>query len=317
MPPVTDPNLLVGTSTGDDAAVYRLSDDLALVQTVDFFPPVVDDPYAYGSIAAANSMSDIYAMGGRPILALNIVAFPADQPKRALAEIMRGGSDKASEGGCIVAGGHTVDDSEPKYGMAVTGIVKPGCELTNARAQPGDVLVLTKPIGSGIITTGGKLEQAEESVIQGAIAHMATLNKAAAEGAIEAGVTACTDVTGFGLIGHLRGMLIASGVGARVRYGEVPLMPGAWELTAEDGIYPSGMTRNRDHHDEAVSWDTGLHPLAYRTLYDPQTSGGLLLAIPRSLVDRLMDALSKNGVTDASVIGELFEDSKGSVHVTP
>ena len=210
IPPVRDPNLLVGVDTADDAAVYRLNDETALVQTVDFFPPVVDDAFSFGAIAAANAFSDVYAMGGRPLLALNIVGFPVDLPKEILGRVLQGGATKAEEAGVLVIGGHTVDDAEPKYGMAVTGTVEPGKQITNAGARPGDALVLTKPIGTGVITTAGKREQASADVLDNAVAVMSTLNKAASEAMVEVGVHACVDVTGFGLIGHLLGMLKAS-----------------------------------------------------------------------------------------------------------
>ena len=307
--------MLVGVATGDDAAVYQISQDLALVQTVDFFPPIVDDPYTYGAVSAANSLSDIYAMGARPLIALNIVAFPTDQPRSILQDILRGGAEKAAAAGLAIIGGHTIDDPEPKYGLAVTGVVKPGEQLTNAGAQPGDVLVLTKPLGSGIIATAGKLEQAEESVLEGAIEQMSTLNRASSEAAVEIGVNACTDITGFGLIGHLREVLEASGASARISYSQVPQMPGAWVLASEREIFPSGVERNRSYHDHAVTWDPAVHPLGYRILYDPQTSGGLLLSAPRSKADRLLHALTSRGVSHAAVIGEILADGQSTVHV--
>ena len=205
LPPVSDPNLLVGVDTADDAAVYKLNDRTALVQTVDFFPPVVDDAFSFGAIAAANAFSDVYAMGGRPLLALNIVGFPVDLPKEILGRILQGGGAKAEEAGVLVIGGHTVDDAEPKYGMAVTGTIEPGKQITNAGARPGDALVITKPIGTGIITTAGKREEVSADVLDNAVAVMSTLNRAASEAMVEVGVHACVDVTGFGLIGHLLG----------------------------------------------------------------------------------------------------------------
>ena len=205
----------MGVGTRDDAAVYRLSDDLALIQTVDFFPPIVDDPFSFGEIAVANAVSDIYAMGGRPLLGLNIVAFPANLPKQTLVEILKGGASKAREAGLLIVGGHTVDDKEPKYGLAVTGLVRPGSQITNSGAKAGDVLVLTKPIGTGIITTAGKNQDVDERVLAGAVEEMKTLNHAACDAMVKVGVNACTDVTGYGLLGHLRGMVDASGVGRK------------------------------------------------------------------------------------------------------
>lgn len=237
LPEVSDPNLLVGVSTGDDAAVYKLSARVALVQTVDFFPPIVDDPYTYGAIAAANALSDVYAMGATPMLALNIVGFPVSLPKEVLRRILKGGIEKAAEAGVLIVGGHTVDDEEPKYGLAVTGLVRPGKQVTNAGARPGDVLVLTKPIGTGIITTAGKEGRVPPKVLREAIRHMATLNHAAADAMVRVAVHAATDVTGFGLLGHLRPMLKASGATARITASAVPLLVGARAL-AERGIAP-------------------------------------------------------------------------------
>ena len=214
-------------NTGDDAAVYRMSEDTALIQTVDFFPPIVDDPYAFGQIAVANALSDVYAMGGKPLIALNIVGFPVALPKDILGSILVGGADKAQEAGVLIVGGHTVDDEEPKYGLSVTGVVRPGDEVTNAGAQPGDRLVLTKPIGTGVITTAGKQGVAGQDVIASAVEIMGALNRDASHAMTSVGVNACVDVTGFGLLGHLRGMTRASGVSASVRLGAIPFIAGA------------------------------------------------------------------------------------------
>ena len=295
--------------------MYQISQDVALVQTVDFFPPIVDDPHTFGLVAAANALSDIYAMGGKPLIGMNIVAFPIDQPREILKEILRGGVEKAREAGLTIVGGHTIDDPEPKYGLAITGVVKPGEQLTNVGVQPGDVLVLTKPLGSGIIATAGKLQQVDESVLQEAIRHMATLNAAASEAALEVGVNACTDITGYGLIGHLRGMLEASGVSARVYFSKVPQISGAWELATERDIFPSGMERNRAYLDPAVSWDNEVPALGYRILYDPQTSGGLLLSAPRARADKLLQALVNRGVEHSALVGEILADGHATVHV--
>ncbi len=278
--------------------------DLALVQTVDFFPPIVDEPFTYGEIAAANALSDIYAMGGRPLLALNIVAYPADLPMAILGEILKGGASKAAEAGVLITGGHTVDDKEPKYGMAVTGLIKPGSEVTNAGAQAGDVLVLTKPIGTGIITTAGKAQQAAPSVLDNAIQVMSTLNRAAAEAMTNVGVNACTDVTGFGLLGHLRLMLEASNVGARIRLGAVPVLEGAVELTAQ-GFVPGGTNRNLDSLDGLVDWHPAIGEASKLLLCDAQTSGGLLISISADRRDLLLDTLQKSGVGTIAVIGEI------------
>ena len=306
LPDVSDPDLLVGPGTGDDAAVYRLNDELALVQTVDFFPPIVDDPFVFGEIAAANAVSDVYAMGGHPLLALNIVGFPVDLPKDTLVSILRGGASKAVEAGMLVVGGHTVDDKEPKYGMAVTGLIGPGEQMTNAGARPGDSLVLTKPIGTGIITTAGKQQKAPGPVLDGAIAAMRELNGAAAKAAKEAGVRACVDVTGFGLVGHLLGMLRSSKVGARLSLGAVPVLDGAVELLEQD-VAPGGTHRNLSSADPEVAWSGALDSTARLLLCDAQTSGGLLLAVAPDALDALLAALERHGVVTRAVVGEVLE----------
>ena len=304
LPTFSDPNLLVGVATGDDAAVYRLDDDTALIQTLDFFPPIVDDPFTFGAVAAANSFSDIYAMGGRPLLAMNIVGFPMGLPNEVLAEILKGGASKAIEAGVLVVGGHTVDDEEPKYGMAVTGLVKPGSHVTNAGARPGDVLVLTKPIGTGIITTAAKQGVASKEVVDRAVVHMSTLNEEAAHAMTDVGVNACVDVTGFGLLGHLMGMLKASGVGARVRWGSVPLLEGVWDLV-QDGIAPGGTHRNLKSFDRDIDWHTDLSMESRLVLCDAQTSGGLLISVPAGRLDALLAALSARDVSPTEVVGEI------------
>ena len=239
MPIVKDPNLLVGAETWDDAAVYRIGDDTALVLTVDFFPPIVDDPFSFGAIAVANSLSDIYAMGGRPLLGLNITGFPVDLPKDILAEILKGGHAKAQEAGCLIVGGHTVDDQEPKYGLAAVGLVEPGRQVTNTGARPGDSLVLTKPLGTGIITTAGKHGVAAPDVLDRAVAIMSTLNRAASNAMVKVGVNACTDITGFGLIGHLHGMMQGQWYGGN---------PGTVQYTGDTrrmGAYRTGDSSRR------------------------------------------------------------------------
>ena len=308
--------MLVGTETGDDAAVYRLGEDIALVQTVDFFPPVVDDPYSFGAIAVANAVSDIYAMGGTPLLGLNIVAFPRELPKELLGEILKGGNDKALEAGLTIVGGHTIDDREPKYGLAATGMIRPGEQVTNAGARPGDVLVLTKPLGTGIITTAGKNGVVEAQVLAGAIATMVTLNKGASEAMMHVGISACTDITGFGLTGHLKAMMTASGAGARISLSRMPLLPGVWELV-EEGIAPGGTHRNLASLGPLVNWDESLSQEAKLVLSDAQTSGGLLMSVPQEKADSLMQELLKHGVSGAAVIGEVVEDEAGAVHVLP
>ena len=314
IPPVRDPNLLVGVDTADDAAVYRLNDETALVQTVDFFPPVVDDEFSFGAIAAANAFSDVYAMGGRPLLALNIVGFPVDLPKEILGRVLRGGATKAEEAGVLVIGGHTVDDAEPKYGMAVTGTVEPGRQITNAGARPGDALVLTKPIGTGVITTAGKREQASADVLDNAVAVMSTLNKAASEAMVEVGVHACVDVTGFGLIGHLLGMLRASNASAEVSFSDVPLLDGAERLAA-DGVVPGGTQRNRTAAETSVEWVAELQEHEKLLLCDAQTSGGLLISVAENRKDALLAKLESRGVS-AAVVGRITDGTSGTVRVS-
>ena len=315
LPAVSDPDLLVGIGTADDAAVYRLSDDVALVQTVDFFPPIVDDPYVFGEVAAANALSDVYAMGGAPLLALNIVAFPASLPKDILARILQGGAAKTREAGVLIVGGHTVDDAEPKYGLAVTGTVRPGAQVTNAGARPGDALVLTKPIGSGVVTTAGKQQTVDRAVLDEAVAVMSTLNDAASEAMVEVGVNACVDVTGFGLVGHLREMAEASGVGARLSAGRVPVLDGVRDLL-DRGVAPGGTHRNLESTLGAVAWDSSLTEEDRLLMCDAQTSGGLLISVPEERAGELLRALEARGVETRAVVGSMAGPSampEGSV----
>ncbi len=314
MPEITDPNVLVGPRTADDAAIYRVSDELALIQTVDFFTPVVDDPYQFGAIAAANSLSDVYAMGGLPVLALNVVGFPRKSdaaPLSMLAEILRGGAEKAREAGIDIVGGHTVDDREPKYGLCVTGFVHPKKYWTNVGGVAGDRLVLTKPIGTGIVTTALKAGTAAEDTARTAIETMAALNRAAAEVGRRIGVRACTDITGFGLLGHLREML--SGVGARILLPAVPVLPGARELAATGSI-PGGTRRNEEWLDRAVTYDDAIDEADRILLCDAQTSGGLLFAVEHSRCEELLSALAGAGVP-AAAIGELLAEPEGRIEV--
>ena len=295
----------MGISTGDDAAVYRLSDDLAIVQTLDFFPPIVDDAFAFGEIAVANALSDVYAMGGRPLLGLNIVGFPIDLSKDILVQILKGGASKAAEAGLLIVGGHTVDDKEPKYGMAVTGLVRPGLQVTNAGAKPGDLLVLTKPIGTGVVTTAGKQQKATPAVLENAVQTMSLLNHAASDAMTTVGVDACVDVTGFGLVGHLLGMLRASGVSARFSLDSVPVLEGVWELLGQ-GIAPGGTRRNLESAERDVSWDPAISDDARLLLCDAQTSGGLLMAVPPERQGALLDDLKTRGVEISAVVGEVL-----------
>ena len=312
--PVDDPNALVGLSTGDDAAVYRLADDRALVVTADFFTPIVDDAYDFGRIAATNALSDIYAMGGSPLFALNLVGFPRELLAEGLLdEILRGGSDVTRSVGIPTLGGHSIDDAEPKYGLVAIGEVHPDRMVTNDGAQPGDKLVLTKPIGSGIIATAIKKGAASEEVIERAVEVMAALNAGAAEAMLSAGVVAGTDVTGFGLLGHLRNMTLASGVAAAVSAANVPIISGAMELVAA-GHVPGGTTRNLDDLQESVSFAGSVDSLTRTLLGDAQTSGGLLMCVPPDRVEELLSNLADRSPV-AAVIGEIVAGEPGHISV--
>jgi selenide, water dikinase len=305
LPKVEDPGLLVGSDTLDDAAVYRLTDDLALVQTVDFFTPVVDDPYDFGRIAAANAFSDIYAMGGRPLTALNIVCFPSDVlPLEVLGRILQGGAETARLAGATIVGGHTIDDPEPKYGMAVTGLLQPGTELTNAAAVVDDLLVLTKPLGTGIIATAIKRDSASPAAVAAATVSMAALNRVGSEIAREQGVRAVTDITGFGLLGHVSEMCRASGVSAELWFDRLPLLPGAAELAAE-GVVPGGTKRNLEYVEGWTVFDPALAPWERLLIADAQTSGGLVLAVPPDALEATVQALVLAGTPAAAVIGRM------------
>ena len=314
LPPIVDPNVLVGPETCDDAAVYRLTDDLALVLTVDYFTPIVDDPYAFGQIAAANSLSDVYAMGGRPIAMLSIVGFPKDRlPLGILGEILKGGVEKGREAGVSVVGGHSIDDAEPKIGYAVAGLVHPARIWRNVGARPGDALVLTKPIGTGIISTAIKQGVAPPAAVEAAIRTMAMLNRAAAEVAAQVRVHAVTDVTGFGLLGHLKEMTAGSGVRARLRAGRILLLPDVVRL-AEAGMVPGGTKRNLRASAGVVRWDDAVAPALRAVIADAQTSGGLLVATPEG--EALLQALERAGVVDARQVGEVVaEDGAGTIEV--
>ena len=300
----SDPDLLVGFDKSDDASVYKVSDDLALVQTVDFFPPIADDPYLFGQIAATNALSDVYAMGGEPKLCLNIMAIPADMPKEAVHDLLRGGYDKVYEAGALITGGHSILDEEPKYGLAVTGFVHPDKVLTNSGAKPGDVLLFTKPIGIGVLTTAAKADMASAESM--ALAHklMTTLNKSARDAMVKYRVHACTDVTGFGLLGHTLEMAQGSEAEVELDVASIDLIPEAVEL-ARMGILPEGMYRNRAFAEESV--DAGTIELCKQDmLYDPQTAGGLLMAVDPADADALYAEL-QNCVPSAQRVGTVGE----------
>jgi selenide,water dikinase len=302
------PDLLVGLKTGDDAAVFRLG-DRAVIETVDFFAPVVDDPYQYGAIAAANAMSDVYAMGGEVLFALNVTAFPEDLPAEIISAILQGGAEKVTEAGGVIVGGHTVIDREPKYGLCVTGIGDPSQIATKGQARPGEVLVLTKPLGTGAITTAHKAGVVEEAHLQAAVASMLQLNRTSGRLLRQAGVLACTDVTGFGLLGHASEMAEASGLMLRIEAGKVPLLPGAIDY-ARAGTLPGGLGRNRAYllgtgEGSGVRVhlaDSVLSEVA-DLLMDPETSGGLLAAVEPERLERLLAAFAEAGA-DCWVIGE-------------
>lgn len=295
-----DPRILMGHETFDDAGVFRVSDDVAIVQTVDFFAPIVDDPYEFGQVAAANALSDIYAMGGTPLTALNIAAFPTGTlPLDVLTEILRGGQDKVHEAGAFVIGGHTVLDDEVKYGLAVTGRIDPRHILTNANATPGDRLVLTKPIGNGILATALKQNKLDANAVEVVIASMCELNAAASRAALDVGAQCATDVTGFGLLGHVSHIARASNVTMRIRISSVPILPRAIDAW-RSGARPGGGTRNLDYVQSMVDWGPATD-VERALLTDPQTSGGLLVAVPPS---RLAEYLER--VPRAVEIGEVL-----------
>jgi selenide,water dikinase len=312
-----DPDLLVGLDTADDAAVYRLRDDLAVVVTTDFFTPIVDDPYDWGRIAATNALSDVYAMGGAPLLALNLVAWPRDGlPFELLARVLDGGHDVVRAAGALVAGGHSIDDAEPKFGLAVVGTVDPRRVLTNRGARAGDALVLTKPIGLGVISTALKRDAAPAPLLEEATRVMTTLNAAARDAALavdERGVHAATDVTGFGLLGHLHELLAASGLGADVHVGAIPVIEGVRELLAA-GMVAGGTQRNHAFVADSVAWN-GLALDEQLLLADAQTSGGLLLAVSPDTVDDLVRELRARDVLAAAVIGTARAGGAGTITI--
>ena len=316
LPPVTDPAVLVGTATADDAAVYRLRDDLAVVQTVDFFTPIADDPFDFGAISAANSLSDIYAMGARPSFALSIVGFPSKRlPLSVLERILEGASSVAAEAGISIIGGHSVDDTEPKFGLAVTGVVHPDRVLTNAGARAGDALVLTKPIGTGILATAAKQGLTDRDTTRRMLDVMRGLNRDAAEVMVEVGVHACTDVTGFGLLGHLREMAVGSGLDAELDLAAVPVLAAARDLAASD-VVPGGTVENLRHVESHVDWAQGLSHVDRLLLADAQTSGGLLIAVAEDKADGLLAALVERGVESARRIGGFARSGSGRIRVS-
>ena len=311
------PDLLVGLGKSDDAAVYRLSDDIAIVETVDFFPPIVDDPYIYGAIAAANAMSDVYAMGGVVLFALNVAAFPREMPKEIVAAIFAGGADKVREAGGVIAGGHTVVDAEPKYGLCVTGRVHPKRVLIKGGLIPGQTLFLSKPLGTGVIATAAKNDACDRAVLEGAVASMLRLNRVAAEVASTAGSSGATDITGFGLLGHAAEMIEASSAGIRLRAKDLPLLPGALAL-AEKGHWSGGVKRNRRYIESTLgargqlAIDRSLSEPLVNLLFESETSGGLLFAVPRGRAGDVLEGFKARGEACWEV-GEVTAETSISV----
>lgn len=307
------PALIVGLNAPDDSAVYRLDAERAIISTVDFFPPIVDEPYDFGAIAAANALSDVYAMGGEPIFAINLVAYPDGYGLDMLTEILRGGAEKVREAGAAIAGGHTVTDKEPKYGLAVTGLIHPDHIMTKGGALPGDQIVLTKPLGTGTITTALKNERAEAEHLSAAVASMSRLNRDASRLARRFGVRAMTDITGYSLLGHGHEMAHLSGVSFYLHYDKISWLPGA-RMYGELDIFPGGMQRNRDYFEQWVRFDGDFADFERDLLFDPQTSGGLLMAVPPENVSDLIQNLRAVG-DNASWIGQV-EMGNGTIFVT-
>ena len=314
LPKTKDENLLVGLDTSDDAAVYKINDELAMIQTLDFFTPVVDDPYTFGQIAAANSLSDVYAMGGEPKLAMNIVCFPNCLSPDVLTEILKGGYEKVKEAGALVVGGHTVEDDEPKYGLSVAGFVHPSNILTNSNAKPGDVLILTKPLGLGIINTAIKGELADKEAYDEAVKVMSTLNKYAKEAIDQVGgVNSLTDITGFGLLGHALEMAMGSKVSIKINHKNLPVITKALEY-ASMGLVPAGAYANREYVGDNVIIDENVPQNIEDILYDPQTSGGLLISITKDKADLLLEKLTSIP-TKYAVVGEVIEKQEHYLYV--
>ena len=315
LPIPKDPKVLVGLDTSDDAGVYQLNEEVALVQTVDFFTPIVDDPFTFGQIAVANALSDVYAMGGTPLTGMNLVAFPIKTLSPSiLKEILLGGLSKMKEAGVALVGGHSVEDPEIKYGLAVTGVVHPKKILTNAKGKIGDKLVLTKPLGTGIIATALKGKMASEEAVGKIVESMVTLNQTASEWMKKFGAHACTDITGFGFIGHALEMAIASRVGMVIQSKNVPIFPEAMEY-AKLGLIPSGAYSNRDFFSCRVEVHSNVPNLIVDILYDPQTSGGLLISLPSCEAEKLVAALRKEGHIHSCIVGEVVEEPRGGIQI--
>ncbi len=315
LPQMTNPNLIRGLASPDDAGVYKLSDELAVIQTIDFFTPIVDDPYTFGQIAVANALSDVYAMGGKPLTAMNIVCFPVKSMDIAvLKDILRGGVDKILEAGALLIGGHSIEDDELKYGLSVTGTVHPKRLVTNSGAKAGDKLILTKPLGTGIISTAVKAEMASEETATKVAGFMATLNRKASELMQEIRVHAATDITGFGLLGHTIQMAENSKVGINISSALVPIFSEAPEF-ARRGLCPAGLYRNRDFYAPSILIDDKVPTYVQDILFDPQTSGGLLISLAARKAELLRDRLQQAGIAEAAIIGEVVSQPRGMVTV--
>jgi len=315
LPPVADPRLLVGTATADDAGVFRLTPETTVVQTVDVFTPGVDDPFTFGRIAAANSLSDVYAMGGRPVTALSIIGFPIERlPHEVMTEIIRGGLTGLTEAGTILLGGHSINDEEIKFGFAVTGLIRNDELVTNAGARPGDVLVLTKPLGTGIVSLAAQIGRASAESVEAILASMTFLNRAAAEVMVRNGATACTDVTGFGLIGHLAQLAIQSRVTAEIWLDELPLFPGVLDY-ARQGMYSGANERNAEFSAAITDFEDGIGEERKAVVFDAQTSGGLLIAFPPDKAEPALAEMRRAGIARATAVGRIVGPSKGGIHI--
>ena len=316
MPLITDPNLIAGIEHCDDAGVYKLSDDLALIQTLDFFTPIVNDPYTFGQVAAANSLSDVYAMGGIPLTAMNIICFPIKTMDMSiLHDILRGGLDKMREASVILVGGHSVEDQELKYGLSVTGTIHPDRVILNRGARVGDALILTKPLGTGIINTVLKANMAPDDMVNTSIQCMATLNRKAAELMTQfPQVHACTDITGFGLLGHASEMIEDSDVGLIIQASSVPVFSEVQPFV-EMGIIPGGLNRNRSFRAHMIETGPDCPPWLVDVFFDPQTSGGLLISLPNADAEQLVKQMNEEGIEDAAIIGEVIAEPKGKITV--
>jgi selenide, water dikinase len=316
LPLISDPNLLTGFEHAEDAGVYKISADLALVQTVDFFTPTVDDPYIFGQIAATNALNDVYAMGGKPITAMNIVCFPIKTMDIAvLREVLRGGLSKMLEAGVLLVGGHSVEDNEIKYGLSITGVIHPNKVLFNRGAKPGDSLILTKPLGTGVVSTALKAGEADPQLVQKAVSSMTTLNKKTSELMIAHGnIHACTDITGFGFLGHACEMIEDSNVGLKINSAAVPIFAGVRELI-ETGYVPGGLYRNKNYRISQIEKADTCPAWILDVLFDPQTAGGLFFSISATEAQSLIEKMHRDGIADAAIVGEVVSDNPGKIVV--